>query len=87
MEFKDLDPLIPLNSLQNHAFYSIKFKIYSFSSGQDVLTSPQQTRCGPSLVNEVHPVSARHPGNSFPVNLSQEAVPKLTNGSPLPSQP
>ena len=41
----------------------------------------------PSLVNEVCLVSARHPGDSLPVNLPPEAAPDLTNGSPLPSQP
>ena len=56
-------------------------------SGQDVLSLPQQTRCNPSLANEACPVSARHPGASFPVHHPQEAVPKLTNGALSPSLP
>ena len=59
----------------------------SFTSGQDVLSSPQQTGCNPSLANEAHLVSATHPGASFPVHHPQEVVPKLTNGTLSPSLP
>ena len=41
-------------------------------------------RHDPSLANEVHPVVARHPDASFPVNHLQEAVPKSTNDRFLP---
>ena len=44
-----------------------------FTSGQDVPRLPQQTGHGPSLVHEVHPVSARHPGGSCALNLPLEA--------------
>ena len=70
--------------------YKITKEIYNLShlpSGQDVLSSPQQTGCGPSLANGVHLVSARHPGGSFPVHHLQEAVPKLTNDNLFPSLP
>ena len=46
---------------------------------------PQQTRCNPSLANEVHLVMARHPGASFPVNHPQEAIPKSANDRLSPS--
>ena len=75
MELKDLDPSSPykIKSLKN-----LKI-LFHLPSGQDVLSSPQQTGCGPSLANGVHPVSARHLGDSFPVNLPQEAVLQPTN--------
>ena len=77
--------LIPFKSL-------VEFKIYFIlPSGQDVLSLPQWTRCSPSLVNEAHPVSVRHPGGSFPVHHPWEAVshqpmtifPPLCLGPPL----
>ena len=46
---------------------------------------PQQTRCGPSLAHGVCLVSARHPGDSFPINLPLEAVLKLTSDNLFPS--
>ena len=60
---------------------------YCGRCSQDVLSSSQQTKHGPSLANGAHPVSARHPGGSFPVHHPQEAVPKLTNDDLFPSLP
>ena len=73
-------PQSPYKITKNLKFISLPF-------GQDVLSSPQWTRCSPSLVNEANQVSARHPGDSFLVNLPLEAVPNPTNSNPLPSQP
>ena len=53
--------------------YSIKSKFLSFTFGQDVPRLPQWTGHGPSLVNEVCPVSARCPVGSCAVNLPLEA--------------
>ena len=49
-----------------------------------MLSSPQWTRCGPSLANGVHPASASHPGSSFLVHHLQEAIPKLTSDKLFP---
>ena len=59
--------------------------LFHSPSDQDVLSSPQWTRGGPSLANEAHLVSVRHPGSSFPVHHPPEAVPKLTNDNLFPS--
>ena len=59
-------------------------KFISFPSGQDVLSSPQETRCSLSLVKKTHLVSARHPGNSFPVNLPPQSCPQPDQWQPSP---
>ena len=83
MELDDLDTLSPYLIINN--INSLDF-FYS-PSGQDVLSSSQQTVCGPSLANGACLVSARHPGSSFPVHHPQEAVPELTNDNLFPSLP
>ena len=45
MELEDLDPFIPLKSLIRTTKC---LKFISLPSGQDVLSSPQQTGCSPS---------------------------------------
>ena len=69
---------IPFKPLQNLKFISV-----NLWPGCTELTPTNQIN--PSLVNEVHPVSARHPGNSFPIHHPQEAVPAMTNDNLFPS--
>ena len=61
-------------SIPYKSFKSLEF--ISFTIWPGVLSLPQQIGCDPSLANEAHLVSARHPGASFPVHHPQEAVPK-----------
>ena len=68
---QSLSPYLIINNISSLEFFHSP-------SGQDVLSSPQWTGCGPSLANGACLVSARHPGGSFPVHHPQEAVPKLT---------
>ena len=83
MELNDLNPIIPYKIKSLKKFLNL----FHSPSGQDVLSSPQWTRHGPLLANGAGPVSARHPGSSFPVHHPEEAVPKLTNDNLFPSLP
>ena len=67
-------------------YFNLLIHIFTFqkSSGQGCTRCPLVYQTWPSLTNEVHPVQARHPGNSFPVHQPMGSCPQVDQWPSLP---
>ena len=60
-------------------YFKLLIHIFTFqkSSGQGYTRCPLVYQMRPSLTNEVRPVQARHPGDSFPVHQPMGSCPQV----------
>ena len=74
----------PFSSLKSPIIITKSLKFILLPSGQDVLSSPQQTRCSPSLVNEVFHGVCQTSWQHLPCQSAPGSYPQPDQWQPSP---